>query len=105
MALSLCVFSFAAFAGEENNVKISKNGFEIKGNVAKTIDKLVIENNATNLTVVAVEGGYTLIKITIKANCPGDYSTMMVLTIKIWDDENKDIEFYPWYQESHLICS
>lgn len=49
------------------------------------------------------EQGYTLIKIEFRANCPGYYSVVAVLTIKVWDDGST--EFYPWFQDDDLICS
>lgn len=103
MALSLCILSVAVFAAKDNNIKIEKNGFQISKSVEKTIDMLVVQHNATDVSIVAAVQGYTLIKIHFIADCPGYYSTAMVLTIKIWDDGC--VEFYPWYQPADLFCS
>ncbi len=105
MALAFGVFSLAAMAAAGTSAKKNLSLPTLKQSEKIEIAKAKISEVFNNYEIkeLAVEQGYILIKIHFIADCPGYYSTVMVLTIKIWDDGC--VELYPWFQDQSLVCS
>ena len=100
MALSLCVFSFAAFAGEE---KLYSNE---KSTLQKEIqaEKVISENGKAVTIKDDPEVGCTERKQEFKVKCPrfSWYTVALVITYKDCNDGRH--EQYWWFQDFDLLC-